>query len=456
MPCSLRVLDLHSNQLQGKIPVLSSPHVFALDYSRNNFSSSIPDDIGAYFTSNTIFFSVASNNLHGIIPRSICNSQSLEILDLSNNSLSGSFPQCLTTMKALAVLNLRRNNLTDYIADKFPQSCSLQSLDLSGNQIQGQFPKSLTNCTKREVLILGKNQITDAFPCFLKNISTLRVLALQSNKFYGHIGCAKTNGTWPMLQIIDLANNNFDGEIPGSSLSTWQAMMANKDDAASKLHHLQFHNQYFCQDAITVTSKGIDMELVKVLTVFTSIDFSCNKFNGPIPEEIGELKSLRVLNLSGNAFTGEIPSSLGNLQQLESLDLSQNNLGGQIPPQLAKLTFLSFMNVSYNQLVGEIPKGTQISTFSKASFVGNKGLYGPPLTAENRPVLSPPTLEGSHQNSGGEIYWGLISAEIGFTFGIGMAIGSLLFCKRWRNWYYKAMFNILVKIFPQLEERCGN
>ncbi|XP_024191519.1 receptor-like protein 33 isoform X1 [Rosa chinensis] len=243
-------------------------------------------------------------------------------------------------------------------------------------------------------------------------------------------------------------------------MSTWQAMMANKDDAASKLSHLQFHNQYFhqvnYQDAITVTSKGIDMELVKILPVFTSIDFSCNKFNGPIPEEVGELKSLHVINLSDNVFTGEIPSSLGNLQQLESLDISQNNLGGQIPPQLANLSFLSFLNVLYNQLVGEIPKGTQISTFSKASFVGNKGLYGPPLTAENRPVLSSPTLEGSHQNSGGEIYWDLISAEIGFTCGIGMAIGSLLFCKRWRKWYYRTMFNILVKIFPQLEERCGN
>ncbi|XP_040372135.1 receptor-like protein 33 isoform X2 [Rosa chinensis] len=218
-------------------------------------------------------------------------------------------------------------------------------------------------------------------------------------------------------------------------MSTWQAMMANKDDAASKLSHLQFHNQYFhqvnYQDAITVTSKGIDMELVKILPVFTSIDFSCNKFNGPIPEEVGELKSLHVINLSDNVFTGEIPSSLGNLQQLESLDISQNNLGGQIPPQLANLSFLSFLNVLYNQLVGEIPK-------------------------ENRPVLSSPTLEGSHQNSGGEIYWDLISAEIGFTCGIGMAIGSLLFCKRWRKWYYRTMFNILVKIFPQLEERCGN
>ncbi|RXI01450.1 hypothetical protein DVH24_014799 [Malus domestica] len=69
-------------------------------------------------------------------------------------------------------------------------------------------------------------QIIDTFPCLLKNISTLSVLVLQSNNFYGGIGCpvVKTNGTWPVLHIRDLAYNNFNGEVPSFSLTSWQAM----------------------------------------------------------------------------------------------------------------------------------------------------------------------------------------------------------------------------------------
>ncbi|XP_008361365.1 receptor-like protein 7 [Malus domestica] len=453
---SFSVLDLHSNQLQGPIPMLP-PYAGYLDYSRNNFSSSIPAEIGDFLVS-TVFFSLASNHIHGIIPESVCKATSLEVLDLSNNSLSGMIPQCLTARNGpLAVLDLRRNKLSGTLPDNFPENCSLQTLDLNGNVIGGQFPKSLTNCTMLEVLNLGNNQITDVFPCSLQNISSLRVLVLRFNKFYDSIECLKTKRDWPKLQIIDLARNNFTGEIPGSFLKTWQAMMADKDGAVSKINHLQFqvlvNGQVYYQDTVTVTTKGQEMELARILTVFTSIDISCNNFNGSIPEEVGKLTSLHGLNLSSNALTGAIPSSLGNLRQLESLDLSDNKLSGTIPSQLSKLNFLSFLNLSSNQLVGKIPTGTQIQSFSADSFAGNKGLYGPPLD-DGSPRL-PPTLEGKHSNSAHRIDWDLISVEVGFIVGFGVAVGSLVLCKRWSKWYYKTMYKILVKIFPQLEDRIG-
>ncbi|XP_021827851.1 receptor-like protein 12, partial [Prunus avium] len=338
---SLSVLDLHSNQLQGQFP-LFPPSAIYVDYSKNNFSSRIPPNIGD-FLNFTLFFSLSSNNFNGIIPESMCSAPYLQVLDLSNNSLSGTIPQCLIAISGtLAVLNLRRNNLSGTVPDQFAERCSFKTLDLNGNQIGGQFPKSLANCTMLEVLNLGNNQIADTFPCLLKNISTLRVLVLRSNKFYGHLGCRKPSGNWSMLQIVDIALNNFSGEIRGKSLRTWRAMMGDDDDAMSELNHLRFgvlkFTGVYYEDAITVTNKGLEMELVKILTVFTSIDFSGNKFNGSIPEEVGQLKSLYGLNLSSNALTGTIPSSLGNLRQLESLDLSKNKLGGEIPAQFANLT----------------------------------------------------------------------------------------------------------------------
>ncbi|XP_050368277.1 receptor-like protein 33 [Argentina anserina] len=452
-------IDLHLNQLQGQIPLFVSGNY--LDYSKNNFSSSIPIDIGD-FISSTAYLSLSSNNLEGGIPESICNASGL-VLDLSNNSLSGIIPKCLTQISSLSVLDLRRNNLTGSISDTFLEGCNLKTLALSRNHITGQFPKSLANCSSLEVLDLGLNQIIGTFPCTLKNISTLRVLMLRSNNFYGPIGCRETNGTWPKLQIIDLAHNSFNGEIKGSSLTTWQAMMVNEDDYPIDLgfsYAAGSRSGLFIDygDAITTTSKGQEMDLVKILTIFTSIDFSANKFNGTIPKEIGQLRSLYVLNLSSNAFTGEIPSTFGNMRAIESLDLSQNHLSGQIPLQLANLTFLSYLNVSNNQLSGRIPTSTQFSTFSNTSFQGNKGLWGPPLTADTPALLPAPTLNesSSNPNSKDDIGWDFISAEIGFTVGFGIAVGSLLFCKRWRECYYRAMCSTLFKIFPQLKRRFGN
>jgi hypothetical protein len=259
---------------------------------------------------------------------------------------------------------------------------------------------------------------------------------------------------------------------------TWQAMVANEDDSSTNLGYVSSpvvagqagltnrESYRFGPDrpgvdyrnAITTIIKGLELDLVKILTIFTLIDFSYNNFNGSIPDEMGQLKSLYVLNLSGNALTGEIPSSFGNMRQLESLDLSQNHLSGQIPPQFVNLTFLSFLNVSNNQLTGRIPTSTQFSTFPNTSFEGNKGLWGPPLTADTVAVPPPPKSNASlsNMNSGDEIDWDIIIVEIGFTCGFGIAVGSLLFCKRWRKWYYRVMCNILFKIFPQLEQRFGN
>ncbi|KAH7865259.1 hypothetical protein Vadar_004301 [Vaccinium darrowii] len=104
-------LDLHSNQLQGEIPIPESANY--LDYSRNSFSSSIPAEIGNKIAC-VNFLSLSDNMLSGPIPPSICNGFTLYVLDLSNNKFSGIIPKCLidASIIYLAVLNLHNNNLT--------------------------------------------------------------------------------------------------------------------------------------------------------------------------------------------------------------------------------------------------------------------------------------------------------------------------------------------------------
>ncbi|KAM7477819.1 hypothetical protein LguiA_026032 [Lonicera macranthoides] len=448
----LHVLDLHSNHLRGKLR-LPLPHSTAtyVDFSSNYFVSSIPIGIGNNIRS-TYLFSVANNNLTGTIPISICNASYLDILDMSNNSLSGPIPLCLIERIALGVLDLGKNRLSGILSGTFSENCRLQTLDLRDNQLQGKVPESISNCTSLEVLNLGNNQINDTFPCFLNNSTNLRVLILRSNMFHGGIKCPGVSKSWlPNLQIIDIASNNFSGALIPQNFLKWKAMM---DDPEPKVKHLQFYipfrNVYY-QDTVTVRNKGLEMDLVKILTVFTVIDFSMNNFDGNIPETIGELKSLYVLNLSCNALTGSIPSSLGNLKQLGSLDLSVNKLIGKIPQELTSITFLSALNLSYNKLIGKIPSGNQFTTFAETSFEGNEGLCGLQLNKSCSDIAETvPMFKDKHPHPEDGKKWEFLSAaSVGYVVGLGFVIGPLFFCERWSKWYWKHIDRVVLWIVNQ-------
>ena len=61
---------------------------------------------------------------------------------------------------------------------------------------------------------------------------------------------------------------------------------------------------------------------------------------GPIPPELGDLTSLRVLDLSFTRLSGPIPPELGNLAHLEVLSFRHTQVSGPIPPELGNLARL--------------------------------------------------------------------------------------------------------------------
>ncbi|KAK7401432.1 hypothetical protein VNO78_12915 [Psophocarpus tetragonolobus] len=493
------VLDLHSNQLRGSIPIFTK-YAGLLDYSSNRFSF-IPPETSKYIHF-AYFLSLSNNTFYGKIYEFFCGCSTLRMLDLSHNNFNGFIPECLIRSDTLRVLNLAGNKLSGHISDTFSSTCDLRFLDLNGNLLGGTIPNSLVNCKMLEAINLRNNLLSDIFPCFLKKVSTLRFLILRSNKLHGSIRCTHNSSNWEMLHVVDLASNNFTGTLPGMLLQSWIAMTGVKNKALKKpgnlffdmygfhdfvnykdvlsllnkvvvkniakmergenlsvIEHMlsyianvdQLHGTYL--DSVIVVNKGMQMKLVKILAVLTSLDLSSNHFEGPIPEELTSFKALNVLNLSHNAFSRHIPSSFGNLTQLESLDLSNNSLSGEIPTQMASLCFLSVLNLSFNYLVGKILTGTQIQSFKADSFEGNEGLCGPPLTKncddgekKGLPKPSFPILETL-----GLVEWNFLSLELGYICGFGLVILPLIYRKRWRLWYSKHLEDLLYKIFPQLD-----
>ena len=83
--------------------------------------------------------------------------------------------------------------------------------------------------------------------------------------------------------------------------------------------------------------------------------FNGNAFSGTIPNDIGLLTHLRIMNFKSNRLTGTIPSSLGLLSSLVVFDVSNNALSGPIPESMPQLTGLTYFDISYNNVNGTIP-----------------------------------------------------------------------------------------------------
>ncbi|KAJ4822883.1 hypothetical protein Tsubulata_023551 [Turnera subulata] len=447
---SLKHLDLSHNLLTSTLREIPWKDLQFLDLSHNMLQGPVPAP-----PQSMVFFSISNNRFSGKVSSMICNAGVIQILDLSHNNLSGRIPQCLGHLsKSLLALDLGKNRFHGSIPVTFAKHCQLKNLNLNGNQLEGALPFSMVNCKQLEVLDLGKNQIRDTFPYWLDRLPDLKVLVLRSNKFYGFVRASKTNySSFSKLRVFDLSNNKFVGPIPKGYLHNSKAAMDSTGggtesgirymgEIADNISYATNEPYYF---SVALTLKGNDIEMQRVLQIFTTLDLSGNNFEGEIPEYIGKLRSLQGLNLSHNNLSGGIPSSLGNLTALEWLDLSVNKLSGHIPPELAGLTFLSFMNLSQNRLTGPIPQGKQFNTFQNTSYEGNVGLCGFPLSKACEPrQLSPPDIAYLQEDDSSFFRdgFGWKAVLIGYASGIlfGVAMGCLMFRLRKPKWLLAMIF----------------
>ena len=127
----------------------------------------------------------------------------------------------------------------------------------------------------------------------------------------------------------------------------------------NNLESLQvYDNDHDLPDSLNLDSQltGLIPQEIGNLESLKYLRLDNNNLSGQIPSEIGELDSLVFLLLGGNELEGEIPASLMNLLGLASLSLNDNQLTGHIPLDIAGLVNLETIDISNNQLTGEIPE----------------------------------------------------------------------------------------------------
>ncbi|KAF3676286.1 putative serine/threonine-protein phosphatase PP2A catalytic subunit-like isoform 1 [Capsicum annuum] len=388
------IQHLSNNSFSGKIQEFKSNNkVYFASVKQNQLQGPIPKSL--LDLQDLQFLILSQNNFSGQIPSTVCNLKTLELLDLGSNNLNGTIPQCLGEMSGLTVLDLNNNRLSGTINTTFNTENQLNIINLYGNKLKGKVPPSLINCRYLEFLDLDNNELNDTFPSWLGGLPGLKILSLRSNKLHGPISDSRTDNLFAQIQNTEYVA-----------------------DASSGVY----------ANTLIVTTKGLDLELPRVLTTYMIIDLSRNRFEGYLPSIIGDLAGLRMLNLSHNGLEGIIPTSLQHLSVLESLDLSSNKIGGEIPQQLASLTFLAVLNLSHNHLVRCIPKGKQFDTFDNSSYRGNDGLRGLQLSKDCGgddgvpQATTPVELDDEEEDEGDLISWQAVLMGFGSGLVIGLSI----------------------------------
>ncbi|KAF2284781.1 hypothetical protein GH714_030312 [Hevea brasiliensis] len=270
----IRILDLRSNRLHGSLPLPPS---------------------------STFSYLISRNKLVGEVSALLCKLSALETLDLSFNNLSGSLPHCLGNLSySLSLLDLRRNNFNGSIPSTWRTGCRLRMISIGYNQLQ--VPRSLAKCSSLELIDFGNNLIIDRYPSWLRNLQDLRILILRSNGFYGVIDKPQAKG-FSNLRVIDLSHNSFTGKLSSIHFEIWDAMKVINASQMTYMGDSMEPNERYPAGAyygrydysMILYSKGLELEYAKIPDILTAIDFSYNKFEGEIPDIIGNLQSFICL-----------------------------------------------------------------------------------------------------------------------------------------------------------------
>ncbi|KAM6547079.1 hypothetical protein CsatB_027815 [Cannabis sativa] len=274
-----------------------SGHVISLDISPSTFGDGELDDYGR--------LDVPGN----YISSSLLELQNLRYLCLSHTSLNVQIPSFIGNLTQLLYLDLSTNDVSGEIPPQLGNLSSLHFLDLSRNKIKGIIPNGFgTTMVSLTYLDLNHNQLENSIP----------------NDF----------GNLTVLEHLDLRYNNLNGEIPKSiwNICTLRSFYANYNNLSGALLDL---SELSFRSCAHYSLEYLDLRSNQMTKMFVNVT---------------PFSSLKELRLQSNDLQGEIPQSIGNLRHLEVLDVSMNSLEGVVSEvHFSKLSRLYELDLSLNK-----------------------------------------------------------------------------------------------------------
>ncbi|XP_059066811.1 receptor-like protein EIX2 [Cryptomeria japonica] len=374
-PSSLSMIDLAFNNLKGRIPdcVGRLSSLQYMDLMRNQLNGDIPNSLGKLSILSCL--KLDDNQLSGAILNSFSELVGLEVLSLSSNNLTGVVSiSMFHNLTQLRILQLSRNQLTINIPSSWvPQFSHLEYLGLSSCNIEGNFPAFLSTQYLLEDLDLSDNRIRRGVPTWLKDLTKLRMLnlsnnqlggflpplnysnfelvALHNNSFHGPISALSFYGF-----TLDLSHNKFNGSIP-ATIFPYNYLSLSANNLSGDLGR--------CSSLVILNLAQNDFqgeipEEVGNLTQLQTLNLNGNNLQGVISPSTANCAYIEVLDIGNNRFEGRIPIWIGKMKCLQILSLTNNKLEGSIPSELFELKSLQVLDLSYNNISGSIPESLEM------------------------------------------------------------------------------------------------
>ncbi|MFQ6641990.1 hypothetical protein Gotur_016039, partial [Gossypium turneri] len=365
---SLRSLSLAYCDLQGKFPKnifdLPNLNLTHLYFSQNQLSGQIP--LSILNLTQLKYLEISENSLEGSIPDEVTAFPNLIYLDLSDNLLNGTLPSWLYTAPSLKEIYLHQNQFSGHIKEF--QSKSLELIRLENNKLQGPLPSSIFQLLNYTYLIsLSSNNLSGVIEfSMFSNLPNLQYLDLSYNSL------SLTSNTTSTADLIDLFLSScnlseFPQFLKGLKILESLDLSCNKIEGKIPQWMQEVGNDTLIYLNVSHNSlTEVEHFPWKNIAV---LDLSSNLIRGNLPIPAS---TINVFLISNNSFNGEVSSLICNVAFLQILDLSHNNLSGTIPQCFGNLSnSLQFLNLKKNRFYGTIPP-----TFAKGCQLSNLNLNG--------------------------------------------------------------------------------
>ncbi|CAK9151873.1 unnamed protein product [Ilex paraguariensis] len=135
------------------------------------------------------------------------------------------------------------------------------------------------------------------------------------------------------LFYLDLSGNKIDGRTP-----SWIWKM--------NLQYLNISHNFLY---------ALDEFLPNMSTPLQTLDLRASLLQGSLPKAICNLSCLSIFDASDNKLSGLIPECLGKIGTLSVLNVKGNNYRC-FPPDFALASSLRSLNINGNRLEGELPR----------------------------------------------------------------------------------------------------
>ena len=340
-------------RLQGKIGDFlfgNMSKLLTVEFSAASISGDMPEEIVQLrYLQNFLGCNMDGKGFTGHLPEDIGNMTELRLLSLGGNNFTGQIPRSISRLKKLFYLDLRNTPgmMRGHLSDLFTIP-SLKQLFVSGVELIGEMPPMLP--AKIQLLVLPGNNISGKFPQTFPTTTKLSVLNLANNQMTGDIPgqLLLLSGT----QMIDLSQNKFssiNGGRPWSknantTVKSYVSLAGNRNLAIN----FQSFMELFSKRGDFVKSPSF-------------LNLSYCDIKSPLLANVFYLERMSTCDLRGNRFYGEIPDFFADFSLLTYFDISLNNLLGSLPTGIQNLISLQYLDISGNPVMR---KGTGISSYA--------------------------------------------------------------------------------------------